>query len=163
MCFINYEGSSGGMEPEAALEMIQNIQNNTKNAIFISTICADDDTTLRCIIKNVRDGGKLQDNLKSPCPVSDPGHRIKNTTGVVWKLCLQPLSLSSVRKPMARTFEFGMRAAMRGNCSKDINKFQDATKAPLLHMFNIHTHCTESFCSIRKQSRETYLNLCLIH
>jgi hypothetical protein len=56
---------------------------------------------------------------------------------------------------MARTFEFGMRAGMRGNCSKDIAKFQEASKAPLLHMFNIHTHCTESFCSIRKQSRET--------
>ena len=59
VCFINYEGSSGGMEPEASLEMIKNIQNDTKNAIFIATICADDTTTLTCIIKNARDGGKL--------------------------------------------------------------------------------------------------------
>ena len=56
---------------------------------------------------------------------------------------------------MARTFEFAMRSAIRANCGSDVTKLQHATKAPLLHMFDIHTNCEESFCSVRRRRLET--------
>jgi hypothetical protein len=128
-CRTNYEGSSGGMEPDAALEMIQAIQELTSSAIHVATLCADDDTSLRCLIRNVRDGGELKDSYITPSVVSDPGQRT-----------------------MARTFEFAMRSAIRANCGSDVTKLQHATKAPLLHMFDIHTNCEESFCSVRRST-----------
>lgn len=153
-CLINYEGSSGGIESQAILEMIQDLQHSTNKGIYIKSLCADDDTSLRLIIKNKKDGGELEDDLIAPKPVSDPGHRVKNTVGAVWKLAMQPLTLSKVKKSMARTFEFGMRAAIRCNCTSDIQTLQRSTRAPLLHMFNVHTHCNESFCSIVRERRE---------
>jgi hypothetical protein len=157
-----YEGSSGGMEPEAALERISDIQNTTKNAVYISILCADDDTTLRSRIKKKQDGGDLDNHLISPQAVSDPGHRIKNTVGVVWKLALLPLSQSLVKKPMARTFEFGMIAAIRSNCGSTIDTLQEGAKAPLLHMFDVHSNCKESFCSVKRKRKEL-LRLFLIY
>ena len=48
-----------------------------------------------------------------------------------------------------------MRSAIRANCGSDVTKLQHATKAPLLHMFDIHTNCEESFCSVRRRRLET--------
>ena len=96
----NCTGSSNGMEPQAIMEMelkttvptfqigdgIKNDRRYSspdKNSIHISILCADDDTTLRCIINNESDGGELPNAFISPQPVSDPGHRIKNTVGVI--------------------------------------------------------------------------------
>jgi hypothetical protein len=150
------------MEPEAALEMISDIQNTTKNAVSISILCADDDTTLRSIIKKKQDGGDLDNHLISPQAVSDPGHMIKNTVGVVWKLALLSLSQSLVKKPMARTFEFGLRAAIRSNCGSTIDTLQEGAKAPLLHKFHVHSNCKESFCSVTRKRKEL-LRLFLIY
>lgn len=37
VCVKNYSGSSGGMKPEAALQMIMEIQEETKGAIYRKT------------------------------------------------------------------------------------------------------------------------------
>ena len=96
-------GSSGGMEAQAILDMIRNIQHSTHQYIYVKMLCADDDTSLRLIIQNERDGGELEDHLKAQKPVSDPAHRLKNTVKAVWKLAMQPLTQSTVKKTMART------------------------------------------------------------
>jgi hypothetical protein len=45
---------------------------------------------------------------------------------------------------MARTFEFGMLNAIRSQCSNDLKSLQYASKAPLLHMFDVHTNCNDN-------------------
>lgn len=54
---------------------------------------------------------------------------------------------------MARTFELGMRAAIRSNCGSTIEKLKEATKAPLLYMFKVHSHCHESFCYVKRKEK----------
>ena len=113
-CTINHEGSSGSMEPQACLEMV--VTMFEKNRCIIEKICADDDTSIRALVKwsnadymrvnntteppmapitkgpnkgklQVRpDRGKLPSNVPEPTFVADPNHRKKLLTGELLSL-----------------------------------------------------------------------------
>ena len=108
-CCNNHDGSSSSMEPLACLEMVVDIFDNY--CCIVDQICADDDTSVRAILKwsnadymlvnnttdppmapiskgpnkgklQVRpDRGKLPVRVPEPAFVSDPNHRRKLLTG----------------------------------------------------------------------------------
>ena len=58
-------------------------------------------------------------------------------------------------KRLATNLDIGIRPAARANCSSDINTFQHAMKGSVLHCFDVHTHCEETFCNAMRGRMDT--------
>ena len=55
-CNVNHEGSSGSMEGDLALELLQGIHRDTEQKVFVSHLVTDDDTTLHVNCSNKTGG-----------------------------------------------------------------------------------------------------------
>ena len=125
-CMMNHDGSSVSMEPLACLHMITTLFY--KFHCIVNEICADDDTSIRSLVKwsnadymrvnNTEeppmapitrgpnkgklqvhpDQGKLQSNVPEPTFVADPNHQKKLLTGE-----LLPLVSANVEKGLTIT------------------------------------------------------------
>ena len=87
-CPLNHEGSSKAMESQAALEIVQEIYNENKGMVFVKSICSDDDSTLRAVLKHPRNNrkGRLPDHIPQPKFQADPTHRTKTVAAKIYAL-----------------------------------------------------------------------------
>ena len=66
-CIANYDKSSKAMEPDACLEMVTNIHEESKGDVFVKSITADDDTTMKAVVSHEGNGkGRLTKNIPEP-------------------------------------------------------------------------------------------------
>ena len=64
------------MEPQAAVKIVQDLAMS-KNNIYLENIVIDDDTTTMAQLRNIRNGGKLDNDIIPPKKWGDLGHRIR--------------------------------------------------------------------------------------
>ena len=79
-CPLNHEGSSKGMESEAALQIVCEMHEKHKQLIYIKGIISDDDSTMRALLKHPDNHpkGRLPINVPQPIFLANPGHRTKS-------------------------------------------------------------------------------------
>jgi hypothetical protein len=112
-CTKNHDGTSSAMEPQACLEMVVSLYDNSH--CIVNRICCDDDASTRSLLRwsnedymrnnnttkpptiakpdgTMRprpDKGKLPGHIPEPLFVADPNHRKKVFTGDLWKRWLE--------------------------------------------------------------------------
>ena len=89
VCPRNYEGSSGAMESDGLLIILEELHKKYEGIIYIDYVVSDDDTKMRKYLqhpkylptgkKNI--GGSLPSHLYVPKWYADPTHRAKCVTG----------------------------------------------------------------------------------
>ena len=146
-CVKNWDGSSKGMESQAALEGVKDVFDSTSGTVRVSRMCGDDDSSFRKILKSVEDGGKLEGKYGEIIICSDLSHRIKNMCKRIYELEKMAKAKSPLDTRLAKSLDIGVRASARRNCSRNVYALQDAMKGSVLHNFNVHTHCDECFCN----------------
>ena len=147
-CSKNWEGSSKGMESQAALIGAKEIYDRSKGKVRLKNVCGDDDSSFRKVLKSENDGGKLEEKYGKISVCSDLSHRLKNMTKRIYDLEKMAKAKSTVNNRLAKSLDIGVRASARKNCSKELPIFQSSMKGSILHTFNVHSLCDESYCTI---------------
>jgi hypothetical protein len=169
-CFMNYEGSSGAMEPLACLDMTIELYRNKHCKIGL--ICADDDASTRSMLRwsnsdymknnnttvypteeiskgpnkgklqKRKDRGRLPADVHEPMFVADPGHRKKVLTGVLQKMLDSKVDERATLSRMDAT-RIGKNFGymIRSLPRLQECKYVDAAQAVLEHHFDNHQHC----------------------
>ena len=147
-CPKNWNGSSKGMESHAAIIGVKSIYEDSNGKVRVRNICGDDDSSFRKVLKNKNEGGELEQKYGHITVCSDLAHRLKNMTKRIYELEKMAMAKSTVDNRLAKSIDIGIRASARRNCVKDLNTLQSAMKGAILHTFNIHNLCDESYCNI---------------
>ena len=169
-CCQNWQGSSGAMEPQACLDMVVNLHNESK--IVLGTICCDDDASTRSLLKwtnadymtnynkptpplvkitkgknkgklQVRpDKGQLPSHIPEPVFVADPNHRKKVLTGELIQLKNKKVAdrLTMTRMDVHRIGK-NFGYMIRALPQMDESQYENAGKAVLEHHFDNHEYC----------------------
>ena len=87
-CRINYEGSSGGMEAQVALELCITLHDDSGYSVCVHQIVSDDDSTMRAHLQyeDNSEKGKLPTHIPIPTFLADPSHRVKVMSSPLFKL-----------------------------------------------------------------------------
>jgi len=72
-CQINFDGSSGAMEAEVALELCIQLYDGDYE-VFLKLIVSDDDSTMRAHLRHESNSRKLPDRIHPPGFLADPSH-----------------------------------------------------------------------------------------
>lgn len=175
-CVKNHEGSSGGMEPIAVLEMHRKLY--TDNHTIIDVLITDDDSSIKAKLKwsnedhmannnttetptiinrkgNVVDRpnhGRFPAHMPELSFAADPNHRKKTVKGVLCKFAAQKVADRATVTKMdciriSTNFAYFIRTLPR----LDKSKWMNASKAALDHHFDTHDNCGE-FCKRETQT-----------
>lgn len=169
-CTINHEGTSGGMEAIAALELVVSLFDEFH--VVVKVICLDDDTSTRSLLKwsnadhmknnNTtvmpqapktkgknkgdlqprKDNGRLPGHIPEPQFVADPNHRKK----VLTKQLRAMLAMTVDKKhTLAATDVLRIGKSfgymIRGLKHLTEDQYISAADAVLEHHFDNHDHC----------------------
>ena len=169
-CCSNYVGSSGGMEPQACLDLMTRMYDNKK--VLICKICCDDDASTRSMLqwsnadhmknnntttvpmvpitkgKNTGklqpriDKGMLPGHIPEPTFVADPNHRRKVLTGELYKLLTLKVKdrLTMSRMDVNRIGK-NFGYMIKALPMMDESTYEAAGKAVLEHHFDNHEFC----------------------
>ena len=74
------------MEGDLYLELLQLINRDIEQKVFVSHLVSDDDTTLRANCAKTKNGGKLTNEIEQPHFLADPSHRIKVMTKPIFAM-----------------------------------------------------------------------------
>ena len=93
-CTRNYDGSSGAMESDGLLLLMQQLEAKYEGAIYLDYVVTDDDTKMKKYLthpkyrpkgkKNI--GGQLPLSIPEPNWYADPTHRAKCVAGAFFEL-----------------------------------------------------------------------------
>ena len=164
-CVNNHSGSSKSMESEAILHMCEECYNH--KGFFVKTICADDDTTMKKVLRHnydqlVKDGvmtkadkpkkssGKLDFAVPEPSFLADFNHRVKSVGRAIYELAKMKLADSTVNKETAKRIKLywsQMLNQLRDlSIEKDWKLIEKIVRAPVDHIFNNHEYCDIAWC-----------------
>ena len=75
----NYDGSSRAIETDAALHLYKELYQKSNKNLYLKAIVADDDTSMRLLLKHtsVYQKGRLLEDIPVPDWLTDPSHRTK--------------------------------------------------------------------------------------
>lgn len=171
-CPKNHVGSSKAMEVDSILEMLTDAWDN--RSFGISTIVADDDTTMIANLKHSykeevssgmmkpedwprtaggnkkADNGRLPIRVPSPQHKADPSHRKKVIGKRLYALAMLPNSVAPVDKIDAEKIKccwgYMLSSLRTMDPIKDKKEIVRKAKAVLEHRFNNHRFCDKSWC-----------------
>ena len=161
-CPKNYSGSSKAMEADAALESYVSLFRENEGTIAFSHVIADDDSSMRAILRHPqRNGkGKLPEEIPAPEWYCDPSHRTKVVAKPFFALAIQPKSVSEATNVDAGRIKKWYAYMIRDNRDKSFEQLKRAAEAVILHLFGIHTNCDEKWCRpLRIQNQKQALPL----
>ena len=87
--------------------------------------------------------------MPKPKFLAEPSHRIKVVASHCYKLANQPFALSRVDKLMSRIMKKYWGYMISQYKHGTLEKCVKAAQAPLEHLFNKHTHCSE-WCGVKR-------------
>ena len=145
-CRINYEGSSGGMEAQVALELCVSLHDDSDYNIFVEYIVSDDDSTMRAHLQY--DGkGKLPIHIPIPIFLADPSHRVKVMSSPIFKLAQgETKDPRQCKKIDALRIKKYIGCYIYQNRNLPISQMIKKAKAPVEHLFNCHEWCDPEWC-----------------
>ena len=155
-CNVNHEGSSGSMEGDLCLDLLNLINSETDEKVFVSHLVTDDDTTLRANCANENKGGKLPNNIKQPHFLADPSHRIKVMAKPIFAMVTNNKDQSKLKMIDALRIKKYIGCYILQNRNKDFNTFVRNASAPIEHMFNNHAFCDSSWCPSKEMNEKVH-------
>ena len=153
-CPKNWEGSSGAMESQGALELWQEIYDKYDGRVYFEHFLSDDDSTTRAILSKTKDNKKgcLPDDCRSPTFWADVNHRIKCMAKPMFQLAALPDKISDLTKTDALRLKRNLGwyiQTSRKNNKVSFDQFVANIKAPIAHHFHSHEWCDSSWCPFK--------------
>ena len=148
-CRINYEGSSGGMEAQVALELCITLHDDSGYNIYVEYIVSDDDSTMRAHLQYEDDSakGKLPTHIPVPTFLADPSHRVKVMSSPIFKLAQgETKDPRQCKKIDALRIKKYIGCYIYQNRNLPISEMIKKAKAPIEHLFNCHEWCDPEWC-----------------
>ena len=107
VCSRNYNGSSKAMEVDAVLHLYIEIFERLSKMLYLKTIVADDDSSMRVLFKHQNNNTKdrLPEEMIEPEWLSDPSRRTKVVAKPIYQLAISSNKLSSCTKLDAIRFK----------------------------------------------------------
>ena len=154
-CPLNYDGSSKGMEVEAALDIVTRIGKEHNGRVFVKAIVSDDDSSMRALLKHKQNSkkGRLPSYLPEPKWLADPGHRTKSVSSKIYNLLKLKKSQSTCTKADAIRFKMNFGYMLNRNRGKTLQQISKASRAVIDHTFDKHDYCSTDWC-IPKRDQE---------
>ena len=76
------------MEAGVALEMVTNLWSDYNGRLFIEYLVSDDDSSMMSHLRNVKNDGKLPNDIPVPKFLADLSHRIKTICSPIYWLLI---------------------------------------------------------------------------
>lgn len=155
-CVKNYEASSKAMEADTALEMVCKIHKFFGGSVYIKEIVADDDSTMRSLLKHKskeNKDGNLPKDIHEPKWLANLTHHCKVVAKEIYTLAKQAKALSLVMKLEAIRIKKYYGYCIKQTRNLPFEEMYLRRYAPLEHMFDNHEHCDSSWCH-KKRSME---------
>ena len=153
-CPHNYNGSSKGMEAQNALHLTIKMYKDSKSKIFVENIVADDDSSLRALLKHctpTSKKGKLPIEIPEPTFLADPGHRTKTVSKPIFALVKNKNKKRRCCRVDALRFKKYFSYMLKQNWNKSIDEICDKAQAVIEHLFNNHAHCDVQWCHAKQK------------
>ena len=147
-CPLNHDGSSKGMEAEAALEIVCEMNEKHDGKIYVKGIVSDDDTTMKAYLKHPDNHpkGRLPKHLPEPRFLADPGHRTKTVANKIYALLKLKKSETICTKGDCIRFKMNFGYMLKRNRTKPLHEFRKASFAVIYHSFDKHDYCSTEWC-----------------
>ena len=148
-CRINYEGSSGGMEAQVALELCTSLHDDSGYSVCVHQIVSDDDSTMRSHLQYEDNSGKgkLPAHIPVPTFLADPSHRVKVMSSPIFKLAQGGTKdPRQCKKIDALRIKKYIGCFIYQNRSLPLSEMIKKAKAPIEHLFNCHEWCDPEWC-----------------
>ena len=127
------------MEADAALTLYKDIYHKSDKKIYLKTVVADDDSSMRALLKHRCNNpkGRLPEEMNEPDWLADPSHRTKVVAKPIYQLTALSNKISICTKLDAMRIKkyFGY---------KSIPEIVRSSKAVVEHLFGNHAFCDES-------------------
>ena len=146
VCNVNHTKGSGIMEASLGLQLIEDLFQFSFGKARVAHLMLDDDTTLRSHCQNVSNGGKLNDTIKEPEFLDNPGYRIKVMVATVFKLVTKNKDPDRVTNIDALRLKTYTSYYIMQNRSGDFEEFVKSAYAPVEHLFDNHESCSPTWC-----------------
>jgi len=148
VCPQNYEGSSKAMEADAALTLYKDIYNKSGKRIHLQAVVADDDSSMRALLKHRCNNpkGRLPEDMNEPDWLADPSHRTKVVAKPIYHLASLSNKISICTKLDAMRIKKYFGYMIKTNRTKSIPEIVRASKAVVEHLFGNHEFCDEKWC-----------------
>jgi len=165
-CALNFEGSSGAMEPVAVLDMVVDLCR--KQQVTTKTLITDDDSSVKAKLKHSNpdhmakhgltraprtinkngnevprpDKGNLPIDMQQPDFLADPSHRKKSVRNVIYTLLsMKKANRLGCTKMDAMRIGTNFAYMSRALPNKAESECVDAGKAVIEHHFDSHQCC----------------------
>jgi len=155
VCPQNYEGSSKAMEADAALTLYKDIYNKSGKRIHLQAVVADDDSSMRALLKHRCNNpkGRLPEDMNEPDWLADPSHRTKVVAKPIYHLASLSNKISICTKLDAMRIKKYFGYMIKTNRTKSIPEIVRASKAVVEHLFGNHEFCDEKWCQPKVNAR----------
>ena len=156
VCPRNYNGSSKGMESDAALHLYKRLLQDNDKKVVLKAIVADDDSSMRALLRHPHNNpkGKLPLEMPEPEWFADPSHRTKVVAKPFYALAYLPKSQSTCTNVDAMRLKRYFGYMIKSNRMNELSQIVTASKAVVEHLFNEHMYCDEKWCRPKKQRNE---------
>lgn len=145
------------MEADTALEFVTHLHKCFDGKIYIKYIVADDDSTMRSLLKHHTEeqkSGKLEREVIEPKWLADPSHRTKVVAKPIYALANAPKAKSLVTKLDAMRVKKYYGYFIKQCRNLPFEEMKRRSLAPVEHLFNNHEFCHSSWCLHKKKEEE---------
>ena len=156
MCTVHWYGSSGAMESALALNLLKHMNDEYKGLVHVGKIITDDDSIMRSHYKQVRNGGKLLNNIPEPIFLADPSHRVKVMCKGIFALVSDTKDPDRCKMIDAIRIKSYTSYYIAQNREGDLDHFVNNANAPIAHLFNNHTWCDSNWCWAKDMSDKIF-------
>jgi hypothetical protein len=181
-CPKNYEGSSKGMEAEAALDCVKKVWSHEEILVFIEIICLDDDATTKAYLAHCfadldlkglprptnkkgepktssRDNkGKLWTDHPVIAFLADLSHRVRTFGKYIYALKNVGKKRSEMNDVDALRLKRNFAWWLFSGTKLTFEEYRDSSMSPVLHHFNDHSQCG-TWCMHRDKTEEELAKL----
>ena len=156
VCPRNYDGSSKGMESDAALHLYKRLLIGTNKKVALKAIVADGDSSMRALLRHPDNNpkGKLPLEMPEPEWLTDPSHRTKAVAKPLYALASLPKTQSTFTNVDAMRLKRYFGYMIKSNPMNELSEIVTVSKAVVENLFNDHIHCDEKGYRPKKERNE---------
>ena len=145
------------MEADTALQIVHSLHGDSKGDVYIHSIVADDDSTMRSLLKYKSEEhkkGQLKEGVPEPEWLADPTHRTKCVAKPIYGLASANKATSLVTKLDAMQLKKYYSYFVKQSRNLPFEEMKRRSLAPLEHLFNDHRYCHSSWCIHKKREED---------
>ena len=129
------------METSLALNMGEELYQNTNKRAFVGEIVTEDDIIMQSNVSHTSKKAKLSIDVPEPLFLADPNHRIKVMLKPIFANVTKSKNNNGIKNIDAMRLKKYTSCYIHQNQNGDLNKFVSNAIAPVEHLFNDHSFC----------------------